>query len=220
MPESEPLCLELDKLCDGLEHGALDCQLFQLAPDLRRAALKLVLKTKQGDAKALKSLVMKASRERRQDLKKLKALEDPVWKQKLRKVLKVQSRRQALQSLVPKTGLSAAQKKAAAKAKAKANAAAKAKAKAMRKAISNGQAQPLQPLQSPSKKLKTGLLAISMALKLKCSKKKMAQAAPALPPEKSKKAKSAPAPPGEPPPGQPQGPLQGKLLRVTSEKLG
>ena len=59
-----------------------------------------------------------------------------------------------------------------------------------------------------------------MALKLKCSKKKKAQAAPALPPEKSKKANSAPALPGEPPPGQPQGPLQGKLLRVTSEKTG
>jgi hypothetical protein len=130
------------------------------------------------------------------------------------------SRRQALQSLVPKTGLSAAQKKAAAKAKAKVNAAAKDKAKAVSKAILDGQAQPLQPLQSPSKKLKTGLLAISMALKLKNSKKKKAEAAPALPPENSKKAKSAPALPGELPPGQPQGPLQGKLLRVTSEKAG
>ena len=154
VPESEELRLELDKLCDGLEHGALDCQLFQLAPDLRRAALKLELKTKQGDAKALKLAVKKASRLRRQDLKKLKALEDPVWKQKLRKQLKDVSRRQALQSLVPKTGLSAAQKKAA--------------AKAVSKAILDGQAQPLQPVQSPSKKMKTGLLAISMALTLRC----------------------------------------------------
>jgi len=121
---------------------------------------------------------------------------------------------------VPKTGLSAAQKKAAAKAKAKANAAARAKANAVSEAILDGQAQPLQPLQSPSKQMKTGLLAISMAIRLKNSKKKKAQAAPALPPENSKKAKSAPALPGELPPGQPQGPLQGKLLRVTSEKAG
>ncbi len=74
------------------------------------------------------------------------------------------------------------------------------------------------PLQSPSKKLKTGLLAISMAVKLKNSKKQKAQQAKALPPEHSKKAKTAPALPSEPPPGQPQGPLQAKLLRVTSEK--
>ena len=44
--DDDEFVLEIDELADGVQHHALDAQLFQLSPDLRRAAMKLDLKMK------------------------------------------------------------------------------------------------------------------------------------------------------------------------------
>jgi hypothetical protein len=97
--DDDEFVLEIDELADGLQHHALDAQLFQLSPDLRRAALKLDLKMQTGDAKALMLKERQVKRQRRIELKRLKALEDPVWKQRLRLQLKNMSRRQVLAAI-------------------------------------------------------------------------------------------------------------------------
>ena len=192
--EDDEFVLEIDELEDGLQHHALDAQLFQLSPDLRRAALKLDLKMKSGDARAVMLKERQVKRQRRIELKRLKALEDPVWKQRLRLQLKNMSRREVLAAIVPAAG----------KPKAKAKSKAKAKAKSSG-AIADGSSKMKQSMVA---KMKNKLKDINKSLKKLKDKPADADAA----------ADAAAPPP--PPPEVPEGHLKGKVLRVVDEAAG